>query len=99
RSEIHRSFLALQMRHLPAQEAAVKIETDGIHIAVLLGSQNIAGAANLHILQGDMHSASEGGKFLQDFQALLGRLPQGLVPGEKEISESLAVRPSYSSLQ
>jgi hypothetical protein len=56
------------------EQPGVGVETDLRDEAALLGAEQVAGAAQLQVLHGDVVAAAELGVVLQDAQPLLGVL-------------------------
>ena len=60
---------ALKFRHRLLQQPAVEVEADGLHVAVLLLAQQVAGAADLQVAHGDVVARAQGLELLQRRQA------------------------------
>ncbi len=58
------------------QQATVEVEADGCHGATLLRPQEVAGAADLQVAQGDLEAGPQLGGLEDGLEALLGGLRQ-----------------------
>jgi hypothetical protein len=54
------------------EELAIEVEADGGDMAALLGAEEIAGAADFKVAEGDLKAGSEGGILFDGADAFAG---------------------------
>ena len=94
RLEVRLFSSALCLTDSLIEHFAVQIVADRLHMAGLLRSQKISGAADLQIPHGDLHTASELRELTDRVKPLLRILLEHLVPAIHQKSIGVAVRPS-----
>ena len=58
--------------HRLLEHAQIQVEADGVHVAGLLGAEQVPRAAHLHVLERDLVAGAELGVVLEHLQATLG---------------------------
>ena len=72
------------------QQLHIQVVADGLHVAVLALTQQVARAADLQIPHGDAEARAKAGELPNGGQPLVGQLAEGLVPAEGEVGVGLA---------
>ena len=72
------------------EHAQIQVEADGVHVAGLLGAEEVPRPAHLHVLERDLVARAELGVVLEHLQAALGVGIDGV--GDEEIAVGAAVR-------
>lgn len=72
-------------------ELGVQLVTDGDHLAGLLGAEEVAGAANLEVAEGEGVTAAEVSEFLEGIKTRHRVFGEGFVAVEEAVGVGLAV--------
>ena len=81
------------------QHFVVQLKSDLHHVAALVFTQDLPGAANLQIMHGEIEAAAQFFHLLNRFQALTGLLGQTLQIGHHQVSVGLVMATSDSATQ
>lgn len=95
--KVHQTFrlpactgLTLFLADRLGQQTQVHLVSHCLHMPVLLGAQQIARAADLHIPHGDFKSCAEFREFPDGLQPLGGNVGEYLAPHKGEVGEGAA---------
>ena len=89
RLSLPRGF-ALFLPHGLGEQPQIHLVPHRLHMAVLLGAQQVARAPDLHIPHGDFEAGAEFGEFPDSLQPLGGHVGEHLSPHEGEVGEGAA---------
>ena len=81
------------------EEPHVHLETDGLDVAVLLGPQHVAGAADLEVAHRDRHARAELGVLRERLQPLVRRRRESDVAREEQVRVRLLTGAADASAQ
>src|SRR5690606_3142950 len=81
------------------EDLVVGLEADVVHEAALLRAEQVAGAADVEVLHGDVDAAAEVAELFDGLQALAAEVGQQVRTGREQVAVGLAVAAAHAPAQ
>ena len=97
--DLRRHVLALQFPHHVVEQFQVRVESDGLNMAVLLPAQQVAAAAQFQIQRGDFETRAQVAELAQRRQPFPRHFRKLRIRRHQQIRVSPPVRPPHAPAQ